>query len=169
MNMAMMMLKATGDGAVSLPISIPLRTVRSPSTEESNAKRPNIFENLNNLKLPENNAPEMVGTCVSYQTYRNSEYEDKLAKFADSFDKLSATITSGFQSLTNDFKNSHAMYDDASWYTYEDDHETESQSINDNVIAKHSVEDLLTQKKSGSKNNSPTDIGNESKLEKMKL
>jgi hypothetical protein len=47
------------------------------------------------------------------------------------------------------------MYDDddASWYSYEDDDETEPQSFYDNVVAKYSVEDVLTQKKSGWKTN----------------
>jgi hypothetical protein len=160
--MAMAMLKAAGDGAASLPISIHLRTIRSPSageSQEAKNKRPNIFEKLGSLKSPENNAPEIAGPSVSYQTDRNCDYEDKLAKFADSFDRLSATIASGFQSLRDDFKNSHAVYDDdnASWYSYEDDHETEPQYFNDNVVAKYSVEDLLTQKKSGSENNPPSD------------
>jgi hypothetical protein len=160
--MAMAMLKAAGDGAASLPISIPLRTVRSPNAEEPNAKRPNIFEKLNNMKSPENKAAEMAGTS-GYQTDRNGDYEDKLAKFADSFDRLSATIASGFQSLRDDFKSSHAGYDDdeASWYSYDDDYEAEPQSNNENVVPIYSVDDLLTEKKSGSA--TKTDTGNESK------
>jgi hypothetical protein len=127
-----------------------------------------FLKNFSNLKSPENNAPEMTDTSVSYQTYRNCDYEDKLAKFADSFDRLSATIASDFQSLRDDFKNSHAVYDDddstCSWYSYEVDRETEPQSFNQQRCCQiFSGRFVDTENVGlGKQLHPPTDTGNES-------
>ena len=71
--MASAMLKAASDGTASLPISIPLsRTLRSPNSEENNAKRPpNIFEKMNILKTAgenQNMLPETAGASTSRST-----------------------------------------------------------------------------------------------------